>query len=89
MKTRNEARRSSWIKKTAILNMKTDSDKLWRLTKQLNDEENRHVEITLLQYRMMVHGKQAANIFADTYKEASNILVELHTKISEPRTEKD
>ena len=26
----------------------------------------------------MVHGKQAANIFADTYKEASNIPVELH-----------
>ena len=25
----------------------------------------------------MVHGKQAANIFADTYKEASNIPVEL------------
>ena len=26
----------------------------------------------------MVHGKQAANMFADTYKEASNIPVELH-----------
>ena len=26
----------------------------------------------------MVHGKQASNIFADTYKEASNIPVELH-----------
>ena len=26
----------------------------------------------------MVHGKQAANIFADTYKEASNIPVEQH-----------
>ena len=26
----------------------------------------------------MDHGKQAANIFADTYKEASNIPVELH-----------
>ena len=26
----------------------------------------------------MVHGKQAANIYADTYKEASNIPVELH-----------
>ena len=27
----------------------------------------------------MVHGKQAANIFVDTYKEASNIPVELHS----------
>ena len=26
----------------------------------------------------MVHGKQVANIFADTYKEVSNIPVELH-----------
>ena len=74
----NEARRSSWMKKTASLNMETDSNKLWRLIKQLNDEENRHAKITLLQDREMVHGKQAANIFADTYKEASNIPVELH-----------
>ena len=78
IKTRNEARRSSWIKKTAGLNMGTDSNKLWRLTKQLNDEENRHAKITLLQDRKMVHRKQAANIFADTYKEASNIPVELY-----------
>ena len=42
--------------------METDSNKLWRLTKQLNDEENRHAKITLLQDRKMVHGKQAANI---------------------------
>ena len=78
IKTRNEARRGSWMKKTASLNRKTDSNKLWRLTKQLNKEENSHAKITLLQDRKMVHGKQIANIFADTYKEASNILVELH-----------
>ena len=78
IKTRNDARRSSWMKKTASLNMETDSTKLWCLTKQLNDEENRHAKITLLQDRKMVHGKQAANIFSDTYKEASNIPVELH-----------
>ena len=78
IKTRNKARRSSWMKNTASLNMETDSNKLWRLTKQLNDEENRHDKITLLQDRKMVHGKQAANIFADTYKEASNIPADLH-----------
>ena len=76
--TRNEARRSSWMKNTASLNMETDSNKLLRLTKQLNDKENRHAKITLLQDRKMVHGTQGANIFADTYKEASNIPVELH-----------
>ena len=53
-------------------------NKLWRLTKQLNDEENRHAKMALLQDRKMVHRKQAANIFADTYTEASNIPVELH-----------
>ena len=78
IQTRNEARRSSWMKKTASLNMETDSNKLWRLTKQLNDEQNRHAKITLLQDRKMGHGKQAANIFAVTYKEASNIPVEPH-----------
>ena len=78
IKTRNEARRCSWKKKTARLNMETDSNKLWRLTKQLNDEENRHAKITLLQDRKMVQGKQAANMIADTYKEASYIPVELH-----------
>ena len=62
--------------------METDSNKLWLLTKQLNDEENRHTKITLLQERKMVHGKQAANIFADTYKEASHIPVELHKQKS-------
>ena len=90
IKTGNEARRSSWMKKTASPNMETDSNKLWRLTKQLNDKENRYGKITLLQDRTMVHGKQAANIFADTYKEASNIPVEPHKqKICAHRTEKD
>ena len=78
IKTKNEVRKSSWMKKTASIDMETDSNKLWRLIKQLIDEENRHVKITLLQDRMMVHGKPAVNIFADTYKEASNIPVELH-----------
>ena len=66
------------MKKTASLNMETDSNKLWCLTKQLNDEENRHAKITLLQDRKMVHGKQVANIFAGSYKEASNIPVKIH-----------
>ena len=60
------------------LNMETDSNELWRLTKQLNDEENRQAKITILQDRKMVHGKQAAIIFADTYTQASNIPVEQH-----------
>ena len=41
-------------------------------------KQNRHAKITLLQDRKMVHGKQAANMFADIYKEESIIPVELH-----------
>ena len=66
------------MKKTASLNTETDGNKLWRPIKQFNDEENIHAKITHLQDRKKVHGKQAANILADTFKEASNIPVELH-----------
>ena len=34
-----QARRKSWRNKTASLNLEKDGTKLWRLTKQLNDEE--------------------------------------------------
>ena len=74
-KTRNEARTNSWIKKTGDLNMETDDTKLWRLTRQLNDEGTRQSKITLLQGETMVYGKQAADMFANTYKEASDITV--------------
>ena len=77
------------MKKTASLNMETDSKKLWCLTKQRNDDENRIVKITLLQDRKMVHGKPAANMFTDTYTETCNIPVELHKQICAHRTEKN
>ena len=35
IRARNDARRKSWISKTADLNMEKDGNKLWRLTKQL------------------------------------------------------
>ena len=65
------------MKKSASLNMETDGYTLWRLTKKLNDGKKIHAKITLIQDKKMVHGKQAANIPADTYKEASNIAVDL------------
>ena len=74
-KTRNEARTKSWMKKTADLDMEKDDTKLWRLTRQLNDEGTRQSKITLLQGDSMVYGKQAAEILACTYKEASDITV--------------
>ena len=55
--------------------METDDTKLWRLTRQLNDEGTRQSKVTLLQGETMVYGKQAADMFANTYKEASDITV--------------
>ena len=55
--------------------METDDTKLWRLTRQLNDEGTRQSKITLLQGETMVYGKQAADMFANTYKEACDITV--------------
>ena len=55
--------------------METDDTKLWRLTRQLNDEGTRQIKITLLQGEEMVYGKQAADMFANTYKEQSDITV--------------
>ena len=55
--------------------METDDIKLWRLTRQLNDEGTRQSKVTLLQEETMVYGKQAADMFANTYKEASDITV--------------
>ena len=56
----------NWISKTADLNMEKDGKKLWRLTKQLNDEGSRYSKITLIQDDNLIHGKTAANLFADT-----------------------
>ena len=77
-KTRNEARTNSWINTTGDLNMANDDTKLWHLTRQLNDEGNRHNRITLLQGETMVYGKQAADMFANTYTETSDIRVLPH-----------
>ena len=74
-KTRNKARTKSWMKKTADLDMEKDDTKLWRLTRHLNDESTRQSKITLQQGDSIVYGKQAADILACTYKEASDITV--------------
>ena len=60
------------MKKTTSLNMETDNTKLWRQTKQLNDEGNRYDKITFPKYRKMVHGKQAGNILTDSKKQQTS-----------------
>ena len=52
----------SWINKTASLNLEKDGTKLWRLTKQLNDEGNGRATATLEADGQYLSGKQATNL---------------------------
>ena len=61
--------------KTADLNMDKDGQKLWRLTKRLNDQGSIYSKITLIQDDTLIHGEKAANLFANNYHQASNIQV--------------
>lgn len=69
-----QARRKSWWEKTAFLNLEKDGTKLWRLTKQLNDEGgSERGTITLEENDSLLTGKQAAGRFADNYEDVGNI----------------
>ena len=61
--------------KTVNLNKEKYGKKLWRLTKQVNDEASRYSNITLIQIDTLIHGGKAADLFADTYHQPSNIQV--------------
>ena len=49
--------RFSQDEKTAALNLEKDGNKLWRLTKQFNDEDTRRQSVTLEEYGEMIMGK--------------------------------
>ena len=67
--------RDSWIKKTESLNFDKEGQKLWKLTKALNDENTKAAPITLQKEQHMITGKDAANVLADRYEQVSNIEV--------------
>ena len=77
------------MKKTGSINIETDSNKLWRLAKQLNDEENRHSKITLLQDRKMIHGKLTVYIFLLSTRKQVIYQFSYTNKTCAHRTEKD
>ena len=70
-----QACRRGWREKTASLNFEKDGRKLWKLTKQLNDEENSRAKITLEENSKLLTGKQAADKFAENYANESKIPV--------------
>ena len=73
-------------RKTASLNFEKDGRKLWKLTKQLNDEENSRAKITLEENSKLLTGKQAADKFAENYAKESKIPVSV-SKQREARRE--
>ena len=75
LRTKLEATRRSWREKTAALNMEKDGRKLWKITKQLNDEDSRGQKITLEEDGKLLTGKQTADHFARAYEKESNIHV--------------
>ena len=74
-KVYSQAARKSWKEKTEKLNLDRDGNKLWKLTKALNNEDTRSGPVTIEQDQEIVTGRKAANVFIDTYEEISSILV--------------
>ena len=85
----NKAARTSWKQKTESLNLDKDGQKLWKLTKAMNEEDTKQVPIVIERGQEMVTGRRAANCFIDTYEEVSSIQVpderkrEIHKEIKE------
>jgi ribonuclease HI len=73
LKQKLQAIRRSWREKTASLNLEKDGEKLWKLTKQLNDEEEKGANITIEDRGDILTGKQAADHFANSYANESSI----------------
>ena len=70
--------------------MEKDSSKLWKLTRQLNDEGGRERGTTAVEENdSLLTGKQAANKFADNYEEVSNIQVNRERQREARREERE
>ena len=70
-----ELQRNSWKEKTKSLNFEKDGKKLWKLTKQLNDETDRGNNISLVENNDIIPGKKAADYLARQFAEVSNIQI--------------
>ena len=82
-----QAARSSWREKTESLNLDRDGNKLWKLTKAMNNEGTKAAPITILQGQELLTGRKAANLFIDGYEKVSNITVpeERRAQVQEER----
>ena len=71
----NKTARINWKEKTESLNFDRDGNKLWKLTKALNDETTRMAQIAVQQNNELVTGQRAANCFIDNYERISSLNV--------------
>ena len=75
--------------------MDRDGNKLWKLTKAMNDEETRSSPVMIQRDQGTVTGKSAANCFIDSYEQVSNIMIpnnrkqQVHYEIKNYQTDQD
>ena len=55
--------------------MDRDGNKLWKLTKAMNDEDTKSSPVMIQRDQETLTGKSAANCFIDSYEQVSNIMI--------------
>ena len=65
--------RIAWYEKVSSLNIKKDMDKLWKLTKLLNEDNPEKRADVLQSEGKLIAQKEAANFLAKLYQEESNV----------------
>ena len=78
--------RRSWHEKSASLNFEKDTQKLWQLTKALNEDNCQRSKTVLQTDEGVITGKVAANVFAKAYKAESEVDLS-PTRVREVRIE--
>ena len=90
-----QAARTSWREKTEKLNLDRDGNKLWKLTKAMNDEDTKSPPVMIQRDQETMIGKSAANCFIDSYEQVSNIMIpnnrkqQVHYEIKNYQTDQD
>ena len=81
-KTHIESARNSWKEKTEKLNLDREGHKLWKLAKAMNNEKGHTTKISVEKDEEIVTGRAAANYFAESYAEITNMHIpQTHKKI--------
>ena len=77
------------------MNMERDGNKLWKLTKAMNDEDTNSSPVMIQRDQETVTGKSAANCFIDSYEQVSNIMIpknrkqQVHDEFKNQQTDQD